>query len=70
MQIKRGRRLAVDHRALKRVTERRYFITPRRHDQDGGGGSKFISAGDLRERFSQVDNIPETSSKMTVLAEH
>ena len=66
--IKRGRRMVVDYRALNRVTERRYFIIP---NADGlkstVAGSHYISVGDLKEGFNQVDNEPETSRKMTVL---
>ena len=54
--IKRGRRMVVDYRALNRVTERRFFIIP---NSDGikstVAGSRFISVGDLKEGFNQVE---------------
>ena len=67
--IKRGRRMVVDYRALNRVTERRFFIIP---NSDGikptVAGSKYISVGDLKEGFNQVENEVETAKKMAVLA--
>ena len=66
--IKRGRRMVVDYRALNKVTERRYFISP---NADGlkstVAGSSFISVGDLKEGFNQVDNEEETAQEMAVL---
>ena len=66
--IKRGRRLVVDYRALNKVTELRYFLIP---SADGiktaVAGSKFISVGDLKEGFNQVDNELDTAAKMAVL---
>jgi hypothetical protein len=67
--IKRGRRMVVDYRASNRLTERRYFIIP---NSDGikstVAGSRFISIGDLKEGFNQVENEEETAQKMAVLA--
>ena len=61
--------MVVDYRALNRVTDRRYFIIP---NADGlkstVAGSQYISVGDLKEGFNQVDNEPETGKKMAVLA--
>ncbi len=56
--------MVVDYRALDRVTDRRYFIIP---NADGlkstVTGSQYISVGDLKEGFNQVDNEPETAKK-------
>ena len=66
--IKRGRRMVVDYRVLNKVTERRFFIIP---NSDGikatVAGSSYLSVGDLKEGFNQVDNEEETSKKMAVL---
>ena len=66
--IKRSRRMVVDYRALNRVTERRYYVIP---NADGlkstVAGSRYLSVGDLKEGFNQVDNEPETARKMAVL---
>ena len=67
--IRRKRRLVVDYRELNRVTVRKFFIIP---NSDGMkatvAGSRYISVGDLKEGFNQVDNEPETSMKMAVLS--
>ena len=67
--ITRAKRMVVDYRGLNKVTERRYFIIP---NADGlkstVAGSLYISVGDLKEGFNQVDNEPETAKKMAVLA--
>ena len=59
----------VDYRELNRTTVRKFFIIP---NSDGikatVAGSKYISVGDLKEGFNQVDNEPETSKKMAVLS--
>ena len=61
--------MAVDYRALHRVTDRRYFIIPNADGlQSTVAGSQYISVGDLKEGFNQVDNEPETAKKMAVLA--
>ena len=48
---------------------RKFFIIP---NSDGikatVAGSRYISVGDLKEGFNQVDNEPETSMKMAVLS--
>lgn len=63
--IKRARRLVVICRELNRVTERRYFIIPSAgRIKAAVAGSRFISVGDLKEGFNQVDNEPETVTKM------
>ncbi len=67
--IKRSRRMVVDYRALNRVTERGYFIIPNADGlKSSVAGSQYISVGDLKEGFNQVDNEPETAKKMAVLA--
>ena len=66
--IKRARRMVVDYRALNRVTVRKVFLIP---DSDQAkatvAGNKFISVGDLKEGFNQVDNEPESAKKMAVI---
>jgi hypothetical protein len=67
--IKRSRRMVVDYRGLNKVTLRRYFIIPNADAlKSTVAGSKYISVGDLKEGFNQVDNEPETAQKMAVLA--
>ena len=67
--IKRKRRMVVDYRALNRVTVRKVFLIPNSdYIKTCVAGSHFISVGDLKEGFNQVDNLPETAKKMAVLA--
>jgi hypothetical protein len=58
------RRLVVDYRALNAVTEQRVFLIP---NADGLkwtlAGSKYISVGDLKEGFNQVENDPRQPRK-------
>ena len=60
--------MVVDYRMLNSVTERRYFVIP---NADGlkstVAGSLYISVGDLKEGFNQVDNEEETAKKMAVI---
>ena len=58
----------VDYRALNRVTVRKVFLIPN-SDQIKScvAGSKFISVGDAKEGFNQVENEPESAKKMAVL---
>ena len=60
--IKRKRRVVVDYRALNRVTVRKVFLIPN-SDQIKScvAGSKFISVGDAKEGFNQVENEPESN---------
>ena len=61
--------MVVDYRGLNKVTLRRYFIIPNADALTSTvAGSKYISVGDLKEGFNQVDNEPETAQKMAVLA--
>ena len=66
--IKRKRRVVVDYRALNRVTQRKVFLIPN-SDQIKScvAGSQFISVGDAKEGFNQVENDPESAKKMAVL---
>ena len=58
----------VDYRGLNRVTVRKVFLIPSSdHIKACVAGSQFISVGDLKEGFNQVDNQEETSNKMAVL---
>jgi hypothetical protein len=67
--IRRKRRLVVDYRELNRVTVRKFFIIPNSEGiKSTVAGSKYISVGDLKEGFNQVDNELETSVKMAVLS--
>ena len=66
--VKRKRRMVVDYRALNRVTVRKVFLIPNSdYIKSSVAGSAFISVGDLKEGFNQVDNEEETSKKMAVL---
>ena len=66
--IKRKRRMVVDYRALNRVTVRKVFLIPNSdYIKTCVSGSTYISVGDLKEGFNQVDNTPETAAKMAVL---
>ena len=67
--VHRKRRMVVDYRQLNRVTVRKVFLIPNSdYIKSSVSGSKYISVGDLKEGFNQVDNEPETSQKMAVLA--
>ena len=67
--VRRSRRLVVDYRALNRVTERRFFVIPNGEGiKSTVAGSRYISVGDLKEGFNQVENEPEAAQKMAVLA--
>ena len=66
--IKRKRRMVVDYRAVNRVTVKKKFLIPDSNQIKASvAGSRFISVGDLKEGFNQVDNEPETSKKMAVV---
>ena len=66
--IKRKRRMVVDYRQLNRVTVRKVFLIPNSdYIKTSVAGSEYISVGDLKEGFNQVDNTPETAQKMAVL---
>ena len=66
--IHRKRRVVVDYKALNRVTKRKVFLIPNSDQiKQAVAGSKFISVGDLKEGFNQVDNEPESAKKMAVL---
>ncbi len=60
--------MVVDYRRLIQVTEWPYLITFNTDALKSAlAGSKFISVGDLTDRFSQVSKEPETAQKMAVL---
>ena len=67
--IQRSRRMVVDYRALNQVTVRKFFLIPNSdYIKSTVAGNQFISVGDLKEGFNQVDNEPETRKKMAVLS--
>ena len=67
--IKRGRRMVVDYRELNKVTVRKFFLIPNSdYIKSAVAGNTFISVGDLKEGFNQVDNEPESRKKMAVLS--
>ena len=67
--IHRGRRMVVDYRRLNDVTVRKFFLIPNSdYIKSAVAGNEFISVGDLKEGFNQVDNEPETRKKMAVLS--
>ena len=67
--IQRGRRMGVDYRELNKVTVRKFFLIPNSdYIKSTVAGNEFISVGDLKEGFNQVDNEPETRKKMAVLS--
>ena len=67
--IARSRRMVVDYRELNKVTIRKFFLIPNSdYIKSTVAGNEFISVGDLKEGFNQVDNEPETRKKMAVLS--
>ena len=67
--VKRKRRMVVDYRGLNKVTVRKVFLIPNSdYIKTCVAGSRWISVGDLKEGFNQVDNTPEAAQKMAVLA--
>ncbi len=52
----------MDYGASSRVTQRRHFIIP---SADGlkstVAGGRYMSVGDFKEGFNQVDNEPDTA---------
>ena len=66
--IKRKRRMVVDYRGVNRVTVKKKFMIPDSNQIKANvAGSKWLSVGDLKEGFNQVDNEPETSKKLAVI---
>ena len=66
--VKRKRRMVVDYRRLNDVTVRKTFLIPNSdYIKTCVAGSAYISVGDLKEGFNQVDNEPESAKKMAVL---
>ena len=67
--VKRKRRMVVDYRGLNKVTVRKVFMIPNSdYIKTCVSGSWWISVGDLKEGFNQVDNTPEAAQKMAVLS--
>ena len=67
--IRRGRRMVVDYRELNKVTVRKFFLIPNSdYIKSTVAGNEYVSVGDLKEGFNQVDNEPETRKKMAVLS--
>ena len=61
--------MVVDSRELNKVTIRKYFLIPNSdYIKSTVAGNRYISVGDLKEGFNQVDNEEETKKKMAVLA--
>jgi hypothetical protein len=66
--IRRGRRMVVDYRELNKVTVGIFFLIPNSdYIKSTVAGNTYISVGDLKEGFNQVDNEAETQKKMAVL---
>ena len=66
--VKRKRRMVVDYRALNRVTVRKVFLIPNSdYIKTCVSGSRYISVGDLKEGFNQVDTTAEAAQKLAVL---
>ena len=67
--VKRKRRMVVDYRELNKVTVRKVFLIPNSdYIKTCVSGCQWVSVGDLKEGFNQVDNLPETAQKMAVLS--
>ena len=67
--VKRSRRMVVDYRELNKVTVRKFFFIPNSdYIKSTVAGNEYISVGDLKEGFNQVDNEEETMKKMAVLS--
>ena len=61
--------MVVDYRRLNSVSERSFFLIPNSDALKAAvAGSRYISVGDLKEGFNQVDNEPEAAQKMAVLS--
>ena len=61
--------MVVDYRELNKVTVRKFFLIPNSdYIKSTVAGNEFISVGDLKEGFNQVDNEEETRKKMAVLS--
>ena len=61
--------MVVDYRALNAVTVRKFFLIPNSdYIKSSVAGNQYISVGDLKEGFNQVDNEPEPRKKMAALS--
>ena len=60
--------MVVDYRAVNRVTVRKRFMIPDANQIKASvAGSAYLSVGDLKEGFNQVDNEPDTKKKLAVM---
>ena len=60
--------MVVDYRELNRVTIRKFFLIPNSdYIKSTVAGNVFISVGDLKEGFNQVDNEEETEKDGSAL---
>ena len=61
--------MVIDYRELNKVTVRKFFLIPNSdYIKSTVAGNEYVSVGDLKEGFNQVDNEPETRKKMAVLS--
>ena len=61
--------MLVDDRQLSAVTVRKFFLIPNsEYIKSTVASNEYISVGDLKEGFNQVDNVEETRKKMLVLS--
>ena len=61
--------MVVDYRELNKVTVRKFFLIPNSdYIRSTVAGNEFISVGNFKEGFNQVDNEEETRKNMAVLS--
>ena len=61
--------MVVDYRALNRATVRKVFIIPNSDQiKSSVAGSRYLSVGDAKEGFNQVENEHESAKEMAVLS--
>ena len=54
----------MDYRELNKVTVRKFFLIPNSdYIKSTVAGTEFVSVGDLKEGFNQVDSEEETRKK-------
>ena len=62
--------MVVDYRQLNARTVRKLFLIPNADQiKSDVAGNEWISVGDLKEGFNQVENTPETARKMAVIVQ-
>ena len=60
--------MVVDYRGVNRVTvKKKFMILDSIQIKASVAGSRFLSVGDLKEGFNQVDNELETGKKLVVM---